>query len=64
MSKENRELKSHLAENHIELALIKTELTKMRTEYEAKSMELLNDKESVFETIRSRETMQKQLQLL
>ncbi|CAB3399641.1 unnamed protein product [Caenorhabditis bovis] len=64
VSEENSDLRKNLAENHLELALIKSELAQIRAEYDYKNDELLARKGQIHSAEEESETMQKQLQLL
>jgi hypothetical protein len=64
VSAENRELKNSLADNQLEMALIKAELAQMRAEYDAKTNELLSDRETFEESIHENSNVSRQLQLL
>ncbi|VDM76528.1 unnamed protein product [Strongylus vulgaris] len=61
---ENTELRRGLAENHLELAMIKSELAHVRAEYEHKENELIRQKDEVSAVSQESENMQRQIQLL
>ncbi|KAL6723559.1 hypothetical protein Aduo_018547 [Ancylostoma duodenale] len=61
---ENTELRRGLAENHLELAMIKSELAHVRAEYEHKQNELIRQKDEVSVVSQESENMQRQIQLL
>ncbi|KAK5976101.1 Ras and EF-hand domain-containing protein [Trichostrongylus colubriformis] len=61
---ENTELRRGLAENHLELAMIKSELAHVRADYEHKQNELIRQKDEVSAATQESETMQRQIQLL
>ncbi|KJH41678.1 Ras family protein [Dictyocaulus viviparus] len=61
---ENTELRRGLAENHLELAMIKSELAHVRADYEHKQNELLRHKDEVSVVSQESETMHRQIQLL
>lgn len=64
ISSENMELKRNLAENHVEMAMIKSELAHVRADYEQKQRELLSEKDEILSRMDDSENLQKQLQLL
>ncbi|KAK0397694.1 hypothetical protein QR680_002223 [Steinernema hermaphroditum] len=64
LSVENRSLKSNLADNHLEITLIKAELAQVRSEYESKQADFFNEKENVFAAIQQKENLERQLELL
>uniref|UniRef100_A0A0R3S720 EF-hand domain-containing protein n=1 Tax=Elaeophora elaphi TaxID=1147741 RepID=A0A0R3S720_9BILA len=64
LSQENEVLKSKLAETHFELAIIKSELAIVRTDYESKKEEMSNDSKALFENARQADNLQRQLKLL
>lgn len=64
LSEENQTLKAKLADSNLELAIIKSELATIRTDYEAKKEALMGDTEDAAETLRQTEKLQRQLQLL
>ncbi|VDL76917.1 unnamed protein product [Nippostrongylus brasiliensis] len=61
---ENSELRRGLAENHLELAMIKSELAHVRADYEHKQNELIRQKDEVSVVSQESETMHRQIQLL
>lgn len=61
---ENNELRRGLAENHLELAMIKSELAHVRADYEHKQNELIRQKDEVSVVSQESETMHRQIQLL
>ncbi|KAK6762727.1 hypothetical protein RB195_023439 [Necator americanus] len=61
---ENTELRRGLAENHLELAMIKSELAHVRAEYEHKQNELIQQKDQVSVVSQESENMHRQIQLL
>uniref|UniRef100_A0A0N5A8T4 Ras and EF-hand domain-containing protein n=1 Tax=Syphacia muris TaxID=451379 RepID=A0A0N5A8T4_9BILA len=64
LSDENDVLKSNLADSHIELALIKSELLNVKSEYESTKEELLSDSEVIQQAEKQSQNLQRQLQLL
>lgn len=61
---ENQSLKSNLADSHLELAVIKSELASVKADYETKKEEMLSDSEVMMQTAKKTENLQRQLQLL
>lgn len=64
LSDENESLKTNLADSHIELALIKSELLNVKSEYESTKEELLSDTEVIMQAEKQSQNLQRQLQLL
>lgn len=79
ISSENHDLKRNLAENHVELAMIKvilkndvyflwiklqSELAHVRADYEQRQNELISERRMIESKVDESENMQKQLQLL
>uniref|UniRef100_A0A915EEU7 EF-hand domain-containing protein n=1 Tax=Ditylenchus dipsaci TaxID=166011 RepID=A0A915EEU7_9BILA len=64
IARENRTLKNSLADNHLEMTLIKAELSELKCEYEAKTMELMTEKHETMAEADETENIQRQLQLL
>ncbi|GMR35476.1 hypothetical protein PMAYCL1PPCAC_05671, partial [Pristionchus mayeri] len=64
ISSENHDLKRNLAENHVELAMIKSELAHVRADYEQRQNEFISEKRMIESRVDETENMQKQLQLL
>uniref|UniRef100_A0A1I7ZAJ4 EF-hand domain-containing protein n=1 Tax=Steinernema glaseri TaxID=37863 RepID=A0A1I7ZAJ4_9BILA len=64
LSVENRSLKSNLADNHLEIALIKAELAQVRSEFESKQAEFINEKENILAAMQQKENLERQLELL
>lgn len=60
IAKENRQLKNNLADNHLEMTLIKAELAELRSEYESAAMAVAGADPAGADA----ENMQRQLQLL
>ncbi|XP_074660668.1 ras and EF-hand domain-containing protein homolog isoform X2 [Tubulanus polymorphus] len=64
MSTENRYLKSDLTDAQTNLALVRSELTGYRTQYEEKSLELKRQKNTLMDYIREQDNLTRQLHLL
>lgn len=57
-------LKSKLAESHLEVAIIKSELASVRADYESKKEEMMSDSSALAESTRQAQNLERQLQLL
>ncbi|GMT35265.1 hypothetical protein PFISCL1PPCAC_26562, partial [Pristionchus fissidentatus] len=64
ISCENHDLKRNLAENHVELAMIKSEMAHTRADYEQRQNEFISERRMIESKVEESENMQKQLQLL
>ncbi|KAI1725830.1 ras family domain-containing protein [Ditylenchus destructor] len=64
IARENRTLKNSLADNHLEMTLIKAELSELKCEYEVKTMEMMNEKHETLASVGETENVKRQLQLL
>lgn len=53
-----------MAENHLELAMIKSELAHTRTDYEMKATELLRQRDEASSALEDNDNASRQLQLL
>lgn len=63
IARENRTLKNNLAENHLEMTLIKAELAEIKSEYENKTLLMSLSEQNQPNAIEA-EQIQRQLQLL
>ena len=61
---ENRHLKLSLAEAQTTLALFQTELAQLKSQYQHKDRQLLNEKEAMMDLANHQEHVQRQLELL
>ena len=64
MSQENNELRRSMAENHLELAMIKSELAHTRADYDLKTSELERERDEAASALQENEGAARQLQLL
>ncbi|VDK49871.1 unnamed protein product [Gongylonema pulchrum] len=64
LSQENQALKSKLAESHLELAIIKSELATVRADYESKKEEMISDSNALIKSAQQTQNLQRQIQLL
>ncbi|CAI5454217.1 unnamed protein product [Caenorhabditis angaria] len=64
VNEENTDLRKNLAENHLELAMIKSELASIRADYDQKREELSARKDQIYSAYEESEAVKKQLQLL
>lgn len=61
---ENRHLKLSLAEAQATLALLQTELSQLKSQYQYKDRQLLSEKEAMMDLANHQEHVQRQLDLL
>ncbi|CCD66473.2 Ras and EF-hand domain-containing protein homolog [Caenorhabditis elegans] len=64
VNEENNDLRQNLAENHLELAMIKSELAQVRCEFDQKQDELSARRDQASHATEESESVRKQLQLL
>jgi len=63
-NQENIQLKSLLSETQTNIAVLRSDMTNVKTTYESKVNELTNEKESMMEYVYQYDNLQRQLQLL
>ena len=63
-SNENRHLKLSLVEAQATLALLQTELSQLKSQYQYKDRQLLSEKEAMMDLANHQEHVQRQLDLL
>jgi len=63
-SNENRHLKLSLVEAQATLALLQTELSQLKSQYQYKDRQLLSEKEAMMDLTNHQEHVQRQLDLL
>merc|ERR1719189_197502 len=63
-NQENIQLKSLLGETQTNIAVLRSEMTQLKTNYETKVTELTTEKEGMMEYVYQYDNLQKQLQLL
>ncbi|KAF1747555.1 hypothetical protein GCK72_024020 [Caenorhabditis remanei] len=64
VNEENNDLRQNLAENHLELAMIKSELAQVRADFDQKQDELSARRDQASHATEESESVRKQLQLL